>query len=44
MFVQVIDFLLTAQRHIAGKGNNFYPRSQYQESHIKTDLVVTRTG
>ena len=44
MFFQVVDFVITAQCHIAGKCNDFYSRSHNQESHIETDLVVSCTS
>ena len=44
MFVQIVDFFLTAQCHITGQRDDFYIRSQYKESHVKTNLVVTCSG
>ena len=41
VLVQVVDLFLTAQCHVAGQGNDFYPRGKYQERHIETNLIVT---
>ena len=44
VLLQVVDLFLAAQGHIAGQRDNLHVRSQYQESHIETDLVVTGSG
>ena len=41
MLVQIIDFFLAAQCHVTGQCDDFYTRSQYEECHVETNLVVT---
>ena len=42
----VIDLQRTtdAQCHVTGQCDDFYIGSQYEESHVETDLVVTCSG
>ena len=44
MFLQVIDFIVTAQCHVAGKCDDFHSGSHNQESHVETHLVISCTG
>ena len=44
MFVQIINFFLTAQCHVTGQCDDFYIGSQYEESHVETDLVIACSG
>ena len=43
VFVQIINLFLTAQCHVACQRDDFHARSHDEESHVKTNLVVTRT-
>lgn len=44
MFVQVINFFLAAQCHVAGQCDDFYVGGQHEEGHIETYLVVACSG
>ena len=41
MFFQIIDFVVAAQCHIACQRDDLDIRSQHQECHVETDLVVS---
>ena len=44
VLVQIIYLFLAAQSHVACQRDNFHARSHDKESHVETNLVVTRTG
>ena len=40
VLVQVVDFLLAAQGHVAGQGDDFHTRRHDEEGHVEANLVV----
>ena len=42
--VEIVHLLLAAEVAVAGEGDDLHLRTEHEEGHVETDLVVARSG